>query len=159
MTGGVGAGDGTGRAAVPDERTGARDLPSGAAPVPRRPWLRRRHAAVLAVGAGLAVAGLVVLLVVWVGLVTSTLRAGVGGDGPCVAAATAGEEGAAVTSSLLPPRAVCTWTVDGRATEQVLAQGPAALAGVATGAAVVGVLVVAGGAVAAWRARRRPQED
>jgi len=111
---------------------------------------------VLAAGAGLAVAGLVVLLVVWVGLVTSTLRTGLADEGTCVAAATAGEDGATVSSSLLPPRAVCTWTVDGRATETVLAERPAALAGTAVAAVGVGVLLVAGGAAAAWRARRRP---
>lgn len=154
MTGGAGGGAGGVVTGGAGEGAGGR----ATAPARRRPWLGRRHAAVLAAGAGLAVVGLVVLLVVWVGLVTSTLRTGLAEDGTCVAAATAGEGDAAVTSSLLPPRAVCTWTVDGRATEQVLARGPAALAGVATGAAVVGVLVVAGGAVAAWRARRRPQE-
>jgi hypothetical protein len=127
------------------------------APVRRRPWLGRRHAAVLAAGAALAVAGLVVLLVVWVGLVTSTLRTGLAEEGTCVAAATAGEAGAAVSSTLLPPRAVCTWTVDGRSTETVLAERPAALAGAALGAVGVGVLLVAGGAVGAWRARRRPE--
>lgn len=118
-------------------------------PVRRRPWLARRHAAVLAAGAGLAALGLIVLLVVWVGLVTSTLRTGLAEEGTCVAAATAGEEGAAVSSSLLPPRAVCTWTVDGRPTEQVLAERPAAVAGAAVAAVGVGVLLVVGGAAAA----------
>jgi len=123
--------------------------------VRRRTWLGRRHAAVLAAGAGLAVAGLVVLLVVWVGLVTSTLRTGLAEEGTCVAAATAGEGDAAVSSSLLPPRAVCTWTVDGRTTETVLAEQSPVLAGAALGGVAVGVLLVAGGATAAWRARRR----
>lgn len=123
--------------------------------VRRRIWLGRRHAAVLAAGAGLAVAGLVVLLVVWVGLVTSTLRTGLAEEGTCVAAATAGEGDAAVSSSLLPPRAVCTWTVDGRTTETVLAEQSPVLAGAALGGVAVGVLLVAGGATAAWRARRR----
>lgn len=136
--------------------TPARDLSADAAPARRRPWLGRRHAGLLAAGAGLAVVGLVTLLVVWVGLVTSTLRTGLGDEGSCVAAATAGDGGAAVSTSMLPPRAVCTWTVDGRAAETVLAEGPAAVAGVAAGAAGVGVLLVAGTAVAAWRARRRP---
>ena len=156
-TGGAGA-PGGGRAGVPGGGAGVPGGGGAGAPVRRRPWLGRRHAAVLAAGAGLAVVGLVVLLVVWVGLVTSTLRSGIGGDGPCVAAATSGDEGAAVSSTLLPPRAVCTWTVDGRATETVLAERPAALAGAAVAAVGVGVLLVAGGAVGAWRARRRPAE-
>jgi len=134
---------------------GARAGAGGGAVVRRRTWLGRRHAAVLAAGAGLAVAGLVVLLVVWVGLVTSTLRTGLAEEGTCVAAATAGEGDAAVSSSLLPPRAVCTWTVDGRTTETVLAEQSPVLAGAALGGVAVGVLLVAGGATAAWRARRR----
>jgi hypothetical protein len=154
VSGGAGAGGGAGRAGV----AGAGVARAGA-PVRRRPWLARRHALVLAAGAALAVAGLVVLLVVWVGLVASTLRTGLAEQGTCVAAATAGEAGATVSSSLLPPRAVCTWTVDGRASETVLAERPPALAGAAVGAAGVGVLLVAGGAVAAWRARRAPQAD
>jgi hypothetical protein len=109
---------------------------------------------VLVAGAGLAVVGLVVLLVVWLGLVTSTLRTGLAEQGTCVSAATAGDGDAAVSSSLLPPRAVCTWTVDGRATKTVLAEGSAAVAGAALGGTAVGVLLVAGGATAAWRARR-----
>lgn len=134
---------------------GARAGAGGGVVVRRRTWLRRRHAAVLAAGAGLAVAGLVVLLVVWVGLVTSTLRTGLAEEGTCVAAATAGEGDATVSSSLLPPRAVCTWTVDGRTTETVLAEREPVLAGAALGGVAVGVLLVAGGATAAWRARRR----
>ncbi|MBW0253334.1 hypothetical protein [Cellulomonas sp. PS-H5] len=165
MSGGAGLPDagrtgapGAEGAGLPDaRRTGAPGAGGADAPVRRRPWLSRRHAAVLAAGAGLAVVGLVVLLVVWVGLVTSTLRTGLGEEDTCVAAATAGEDGATVSSSLLPPRAVCTWTVDGRATETVLAERPAALAGAAVGAVGVGVLLVAGGAVAVWRARRRPE--
>lgn len=133
---------------------GARGGRDGAV-VRRRTWLGRRHAAVLVAGAGLAVVGLVVLLVVWLGLVTSTLRTGLAEQGTCVAAATAGDGDAALSSSLLPPRAVCTWTVDGRATETVLAEGSAAVAGAALGGTAVGVLLVAGGATAAWRARRR----
>ncbi|GIG38034.1 hypothetical protein [Cellulomonas pakistanensis] len=131
-----------------------RDRSAPAAPARRRPWLGRRHAALLAAGAGLAVLGLATLLVVFVGLVTSTLRTGLGDESSCVAAATAGEAGAAVSTSVLPPRAVCTWTVDGRTAETVLAEGPTAVAGVATGAVAVGVLLVAGTSVAAWRARR-----
>jgi hypothetical protein len=130
----------------------------------RAPWLRRRTATGLALGALLAVAGLGTLLVLWVGLLTSTLRTGLADDatgdpaGACVAAATDGTADAEVSSSLLPPRAVCTWTVDGRSTTTVLAERSAPLA---TSAAVVtglGVLTVAAAAapavVTAARARR-----
>jgi len=115
----------------------------------------RRHAALLAAGSALAATGLVVVLVVWLGLVTATLRTGLAADGGCVAAATAGEHGAEIGSTLLPPRAVCRWTVDGVATEDVLAAGSTAVVGTAGGVAVLGVAVVAVTAVAAVRARRR----
>lgn len=109
----------------------------------RRPTSTRR-AALLTGGAALAVAGLVTLLVLWLGLVTGTLRTGLAEDGTCVAAATDGTDGAAITSSLLPPRAVCTWVVDGQEQETVLAEGPAGVARGAAAAAGAGVLVVLG---------------
>jgi len=109
----------------------------------RRPTSTRR-AALLTAGAGLAVAGLVTLLVLWIGLVAGTLRTGLAEEGTCVAAATAGEDGAAVTSSLLPPRAVCTRTVGGQEQETVLAEAPAGVALAAAAAAGAGVLVVLG---------------
>lgn len=132
----------------------------------RRTWLGRRTAAGLALGALLAAAGLVTLLVLWIGLLTATLRTGLADDaddaagsaGPasaCVAAATDGVGDAAVTSTLFPPRAVCAWTVDGTPTTTVLAErsaGPATAAAVVAG---VGVLTVAVTAATALAARRR----
>jgi hypothetical protein len=60
-----------------------------------------------------------------------------------------------VTSTLLPPRAACTWTVDGRSQAVVLAERPAGLATAAVVAAGGGALVAAG-TLAAWlRGRRR----
>lgn len=113
-----------------------------------------RRAALLTAGAGLAVAGLVTLLVLWIALVTATLRTGLAEEGSCVAAATDGEAGAAITSTLLPPRAVCTWDVDGQAQETVLAQGPAGVAVAAVVAAGTGVLVVLGTVGVALAGRR-----
>jgi hypothetical protein len=160
---GTGAGAGAGAGAVRGGAAGARS--GDPAPLRRsRTWLDRRTAAVLAGAALVGVAGLVTLLVLWVGLVTATLGAGLGdgasdgaGDpaGACVAAATADEDAAAVASTLLPPRAVCTWTVDGRAETVVLAERPAGVATAAVVAAGVGA-VVAAGTLAVWfRGRRR----
>jgi hypothetical protein len=115
-----------------------------------------RRAALLAGGAGLALVGLVVLAVLWVGLVSATLRSGLAEDGTCVAAATAGEGDAAVTSSLLAPQAVCTWTVDGRTQDVVLAERSPVVAGVAAAAVAVGVVTIAG-TLGRWAlVRRRP---
>jgi hypothetical protein len=114
-----------------------------------------RRAALLAAGSGLALAGVVVLAVLWLGLVSSTLRTGLAEEGTCVAAATAGEGDAAVTSSLLPPRAVCTWTVDGRTQDVVLAERSPAVAGVAAGAVAVGVATAAVTLMRSAAARRR----
>jgi hypothetical protein len=124
--------------------------------------LARRTAAGLALGALLGVAGLGTLLVLWIGLLTSTLRTGLAEDattdpaGACVAAATDGAGDAAVTSTLLPPRAVCTWTVDEQPTTVVLAERSPALATTAAVVAGAGLLTVGGTlAVAAVRTRRR----
>lgn len=123
----------------------------------RRRGLGTRRAALLAGGAALALAGLVVLLVQWVLLVTGTLRTGLADEGTCVAAATAGEVGAEITTSALPPRAVCAWTVDGRVEETVLAERPAGLAAGAAVAAGVGAVVVLGVGAVALAERRRAE--
>lgn len=115
-----------------------------------------RRAALLTTGAGLALAGLVTLLVIWVGLVTATLRTGLAEPGTCVAAATDGQDGAAIGSTLLPPRAVCTWEVDGVTEETVLAQGPAGVATAAVVAGGAGVLLVLGTVLAPLVRRARP---
>ncbi|QZN86530.1 hypothetical protein [Cellulomonas sp. C5510] len=121
--------------------------------------MRRRagtaRAALLAGGAALAVVGLVVLLVQGIGLLTGTLRTGLADEGSCVAAATAGEEGAEITTSLLPPRSVCTWTVGGSPHETVLAEGSAPAVTAAVVAAAVGVTLVLGTAGVALVRRRR----
>jgi hypothetical protein len=118
-----------------------------------------RRAAALTAGAGLAVAGLVTLLVLWVALVTGTLRTGLAEEGTCVAAATAGEDGAAISTSPLPPRAVCTWVVDGQRQGIVLAEGPAGVAAAAAVAAGAGVVLVLGTVGVAVAGRRRARGE
>lgn len=121
--------------------------------------MRRRagtgRAALLAGGAALAVVGLVVLLVQAIALVTGTLRTGLTDEGSCVAAATAGEDGAEIATSLLPPRSVCTWTVGGSPQETVLAEGSAPAMTAAVVAAAAGVTLVLGTAGVALVRRRR----
>lgn len=121
--------------------------------------MRRRagtgRAALLAGGAALAVVGLVVLLVQAIALVTGTLRTGLADEGSCVAAATAGEDGAEIATSLLPPRSVCTWTVGGSPQETVLAEGSAPAMTAAVVAAAAGVTLVLGTAGVALVRRRR----
>jgi hypothetical protein len=102
-------------------------------------------------GSGLAVLGIVTLVVLWFSLVLGSLRTGLGDGSACVDAATAGTDGAVLSTSLLPPRSLCTWEVDGVAVETVLASRPAGLAAAAVGAVGVGVLLVGGTAVAARR--------
>lgn len=111
-----------------------------------------RRAAGLLVGSGLALAGLVVLLVLWIGVGAGSLREGAGEKDPCVAAAAAGTDDADIRYELLPPRSVCTWTVDGRTERRELAHAPGVLAGGAAAAVVVGLVTVGAAGV---RGRRR----
>lgn len=72
-----------------------------------------RRAAVLFCGAGLALAGLVTMIVLWVQVATAALTEGAQVPGTCVTAAGEGVGDARVTYAALPPSATCTWTVDG----------------------------------------------
>ncbi len=112
-----------------------------------------RRSALLLGGSGLAILGVLTLVVVWVGLVSASLRAGLEDGGACVEAATAGTDGAEVATSVLPPRSVCRWTVDGEPVEVVLTEGSTGLVVTAGVAVVAGVLVVGGTALAARRGR------
>ncbi len=157
-TGGAGAAggaDATGRTGTAGG-AGAPRASGGAAraAVPRRraSWGVRRSALLLG-GSGLAILGVLTLVVVWVGLVSASLRAGLDDGGACVEAATAGTDGAEVATSVLPPRSVCRWTVDGLPVETVLAEGSTGLVVAAGAGVVVGVLVVGGTALAARRGR------
>ena len=131
----------------------------------RSTWLGRRTAGGLALGALLAVAGLVTLLVLWLGLLTASLRTGLSDAaapddpaGACVAAATDGAGDATLTSTLFPPRAACTWTVEGERSTTVLAERSATVATVAAVVAAAGVLVVAVAVAAAIRSRRTARD-
>ncbi|QGQ19972.1 hypothetical protein GC089_13045 [Cellulomonas sp. JZ18] len=115
---------------------------------------RRRTARALAllVASGLALVGVLTLGVVYAGLGVRALGSSVEGAQPCVAAVE--EDGAArVRWSVLPPRAVCAWEVDGRREEVVVASAPAPLVLVAATLAVAGT---AGAAVVLVRGRARP---
>lgn len=114
-----------------------------------------RRAAVLFCGAGLALAGLVTMIVLWVQVATAALTEGARTPDSCVTAAGDGAGDAQVTYAALPPSATCTWTVDGERTATVLAESSAPVAWTATGAAAAGLVLVAAGAVSARRARVR----
>ncbi|WP_309134875.1 hypothetical protein [Cellulomonas sp.] len=113
------------------------------APAPaRRRDLGRRRALALLVATGLALVGVVTLLVVYVGLAARAMGASVDAEQPCLVAAQDGGT-ARVRHELLPPRAVCTWQADGEPREVVLASAPTPLVVGAGTLAVAGVLATA----------------
>ncbi|WP_066587359.1 hypothetical protein [Cellulomonas timonensis] len=65
----------------------------------------------LLASSGVALVGLVVLIVGWVGLGVTTLESSSASDQPCLVAHAA--EQASVRFTAFPPRAVCTWDADG----------------------------------------------
>ncbi|HEY0188035.1 MAG TPA: hypothetical protein VGC67_11145 [Cellulomonas sp.] len=151
----VGSGD-AGASASGAANGGGAAGAAGAAGVRIGPTWRRgtwsvRRSLLLLVGSGLAVLGVLTLVVVWFSLVTGSLSAGIADGGGCVDAATAGTDGAQITTSLLPPRSVCRWEVAGEPVETVLATGSSVLVDGAVVAAAAGVLVVGGTALAARR--------
>lgn len=103
----------------------------------------------LLAGSGLALVGLVVLLVGWIGVGVSTLESSNATDEPCLVAYAA--EQASVQFSAFPPRAVCTWDVDGA--EVVVAQMAPQVFAAGLAAAVLGVGVTV--TVGALTRRRR----
>jgi hypothetical protein len=104
-------------------------------------------------GSGAALLGLVTLVVVWVVLVSGSLSSGLADEGTCTAAAGAGTDAAAVATTLLPARSVCTWEVDGGVQEVVLSTVPDAVVVAALVGVVGGVVVVGATALAARRGR------
>lgn len=72
----------------------------------------------LLVGSGVALVGLVVLIVGLLGVGVTTLGSAAASDEPCIVAYDA--EQASVRFTMLPPRAICTWDADG--TEVVVGQ-------------------------------------
>lgn len=121
---------------------------------PRRTAIRR--AALLLTGSGLALAGLVTLIVLWVQVATGSMLTGAGQEQPCVAAAAAGTDSAEVRYSVLPPAAECRWEPDDTAEVVPLDAAPAAVSWIAAGAVLAGVLLLAVIGLAVWRERRMP---
>ena len=102
----------------------------------------RQRALVLLVASGVALAGIVTLVVVWIAIGVTALDAGRVQTEPCLVAYNAGTNGATVRYSAFPPESVCSWTVDGAAQEVVVASGsPGVVAGGIT-AAVIGAAAV-----------------
>ncbi len=110
---------------------------------PRRRGPSRRRALALLVASGLALVGVVTVGVVYAGIGVRTLRASVTADEPCLVAYDQDRAGARVRYTVLPPQGVCTWDVDGRTTDVVVASAPTALAVGAWALAVGGVAGVA----------------
>ncbi|MFS0705806.1 hypothetical protein AB6N23_14930, partial [Cellulomonas sp. 179-A 9B4 NHS] len=107
---------------------------------PRRRGPSRRRALALLVASGLALVGVVTLGVVYAGIGVRTLRASVTADEPCLVAYDQDVAGARVRYTVLPAEGVCTWDVDGRSTDVVVASAPTPL--------VAGAWVLAVGGVA-----------
>lgn len=112
-----------------------------------------RRALVLLVSSGLALVGLVALVVMWVLVGVGALETGRDATSPCVVAFDDGTHDADVRFSAFPPQSVCTWTVDGVTQEVVVASAPRGLVAGAVAAAVVGAGTAA---VVAFTGRRRP---
>lgn len=106
----------------------------------RRPTTSRRVALGALVLTAVGILGLGMLAASWLAVGVRTMRAAEAADAPaCVVAYGAGEQGADLHYELLPPRGVCTWTVDGRTQDVVVAQVPTALAAGAVVAVLAGV--------------------
>jgi len=109
-----------------------------AGPTRRRRRSRRRALALL-VASGLALVGVVMLAVAWIGLGVRTLQASVTSGVPCLVAYE-DDPDVAVHFELLPARAVCVRDTGDERQEVVVATSPTA--------AVVGGLVLAVGGIA-----------
>ena len=105
-----------------------------------------RRALVLLVASGVALAGIVTLVVVWLAVGVNALNAGRVQTVPCLVAYNAGTDGASVHYSAFPPQSVCSWTVDGSTQDVVVASGsPGIVAGGITATVLGGMTVVAVG--------------
>jgi hypothetical protein len=97
-----------------------------------------RRALVLLVASGVALAGIVTLVVAWIAIGVTALDAGRVQTEPCLVAYDAGTHDAAVHYTAFPPRSVCTWTVDGTPREVVVASSPPGVVAAGLTAAVLG---------------------
>lgn len=122
------------------------------APPRRRRAPSRRRALALLVASGLALVGTITLGVVYAGIGVRTLRASVTAEEPCLVAYEQ-DASARVRYTVLPPQGVCTWEVDGRRTDVVVASAPTALA---VGAGTLALGGVAGVAAVLVTGRARP---
>ncbi|MEV7972355.1 hypothetical protein [Cellulomonas sp. NPDC089187] len=113
-----------------------------------------RRAAVLLAGSGLALVGLITLIVCWVQVATGSMLTGAGQEQPCVAAAAAGTDGARVHYAVLPPAAECRWVPEGVAQTVPLDAASATLSWAAAAAVLVGVVLIAVVSWQSWRTRR-----
>lgn len=137
-------GDGTQQDATPQDGTRQPTIPQGTAAPARRPATSPRVALGAFVLTALGVVGLVALLTSWLVVGVRTMRVAESVDAPaCVVAYGEGASDADVHYTALPPRGICTWTVDGRSQDVVVAQLPAAV----TAGASVAVLAGAAGVV------------
>ena len=97
-----------------------------------------RRALVLLVASGVALAGIVTLVVAWITIGVAALDAGRAQTEPCLVAYAAGTHDAAVHYTAFPPQSVCTWTVDDTAREVVVASSPPTIVAAGLTAAVLG---------------------
>ncbi|NUU18317.1 hypothetical protein HP550_13760 [Cellulomonas humilata] len=117
------------------------------------------RALALLVASGAAIVGMVLLVICYTGIGVTSLTSSVDDMDPCVEAYSAGTDSASVRYTVAPPRAICTWDVDGEPTDVVVAAASVPL--FATGAvlAVGGVLVCGVLVVGPWLSRRRRLDE
>lgn len=112
------------------------------------------RALALLVASGAAIVGMVLLVVCYTGIGVTTLTATKDDPDPCVEAYAAGTDDASVRYTVVPPQAICTWDVDGEATEVVVAAASVPL--FVTGAVLaVGGVVVCGTLLITGRRRQQ----
>ncbi len=107
-----------------------------------------RHPLVLLVASAVALVGLVMLVVAFLGIGTHTLQTSQNGDSPCLQAYAADLPGSHVRYTAFPPQSVCTYEVDGVSTSVVVESTSATTAAVAWALALGGAGVCIGVLVA-----------
>ncbi|GEA80406.1 hypothetical protein ACT17Q_11800 [Cellulomonas sp. CW35] len=98
---------------------------------------------VLLVASAAALVGIVMLLTTLITLGSQSLDASESGDVPCLEAVSGSVQGASLDNAYLPPRATCTWLVDGAPQTVVVAQPSVPVFWVGLALAVVGVVTCA----------------
>ena len=112
-------------------------------------------AVALLVASGLAIVGIVALVVAFVSVGVTTLNASRTGGEPCLEAYAADTDDASVRYQAFPPKAVCEWDVDGTRESVVVASASGPLVTVGGLLAVAGIVTsVALVVVPRVRARR-----